>query len=325
MRSMLVLLLAATIGACGSPNNSRPVVNTSQSASAKGLLAMMAQQRKLERVRHELSVDGHSFALWEKSPPDPRGVVVLLHGRTWSSVPDFDLQVPGEQRSLMDSLAQAGYATFALDQRGYGETSRDASGWLSPKRAADDLAAVLRWVSSKTNKTPALLGWSYGSLVSQLCAQQHPELVSALVLYGYPRSVNSTYSPGPEPSVAPARTPTTAEGAAEDFIVKGATTPSTVAAFVEQALLSDPVRVDWRDRDQFGELDAAKVSVPTLLLHGEHDPYAPAAQQAEVFLRLANADKQWVILPGGDHAAHLEVTGPLFVRAVLGFLGRSGD
>ena len=42
------------------------------------------------------------------------------NGRTWSSVPDFDLQVPGESLSFMDGLNALGYAVYALDARGYG-------------------------------------------------------------------------------------------------------------------------------------------------------------------------------------------------------------
>jgi pimeloyl-ACP methyl ester carboxylesterase len=274
------------------------------------------------RVRHDIGIDGHQFALWEKSPPNPKGVLVLVHGRTWSSVPDFDLQVPGERRSLMDALASEGFATYAIDQRGYGETKRDHSGWLTPDRAAKDLAETLRWVRVKSGMRPSVLGWSYGSMVSHLCLQRNPELADNLILYGYPRGVDSTYTPGPAEGVAAPRNATTAEGAAEDFIAPGATSPATVKAFVAQALASDPIRVDWRERQQWAELDAAKIKNATLLMHGEQDPYAPVARQAAFFARIASPDKQWVVLPGGDHAAHLESTGPQFVHALVAFLDR---
>ncbi len=272
------------------------------------------------RVRHDLQVNEPTLTVWEKSPASPKGTIVLVHGRTWSSLPDFDLQVPGEERSLMDALAKSGYASFALDQRGYGATKRDQSGWLTPDQAADDLAAVLRWVKDRSGSSPALLGWSYGSLVSQLCTQRHPELVSALVLYGYPRGINSTYPIDAEGEPTPPRNATTAEGAAEDFIADGAASPAMVRAFVKKALAADPVRADWRHRDEFNALDPTKIVVPTLLMHGEEDPYAPVAKQAEVFAAIKSPDKAWVVLGGGDHAAHLETTGPLFVRTLLAFL-----
>ena len=138
-------------------------------------------------TRHNVDADGHPIALWEKSPPEARGAIVLLHGRTWSARPNFDLQVPGEDLSLMDGLVEAGYAAFAIDFRGYGQTPRDETGWLSPDRAAKDLKAVLEhiWLLTGRGPRPFILGWSRGSKVAQLTVQRWPELVSALVLFGY--------------------------------------------------------------------------------------------------------------------------------------------
>ena len=83
--------------------------------------------------------------------------MVLLHGRTWSARPNFDLQVPGENLSLMDGLVEAGYAAFAVDLRGYGQTPRDETGWLNPDRAAKDLKAVLERVRLLTEGTLSLI------------------------------------------------------------------------------------------------------------------------------------------------------------------------
>ncbi len=97
-----------------------------------------------------VEVEGHPMAVWEKLPDSPpTAVVLLLHGRTWSSIPDFDLQVPGEKLSLMDGLTAQGFAVYALDARGYGKTPRDDSGWLTPNRAEADVAAVLTWIGKR--------------------------------------------------------------------------------------------------------------------------------------------------------------------------------
>src|SRR5579862_1626914 len=61
--------------------------------------------------------DGHPLAVWARVPSAPRGAILLLHGRTWSSRPDFDLQVPGLQRSVLESLEARGFAAYALDAR----------------------------------------------------------------------------------------------------------------------------------------------------------------------------------------------------------------
>lgn len=274
-----------------------------------------------ERERHTVEADdGHPIAVWARVPPEPRGAIVLLHGRTWSGRPDFDLEVEGESLSTMRAFADAGVAAYALDLRGYGETPRDATGWNTPDRATSDLVSVLEWVRDRhEGNPPALLGWSLGSLTSQLAAQRRPELVSALVLYGYPRSPDRRYKAerdeGPPPAIA-----TTAKAAASDFITPGNISERAIEAFVEQALAADPVRADWHGSDQWNALDPDKVTVPTLVLHGAKDPYAPIANQAKLFSRLGTDDKAWTTIAGGDHAAHLEDAGPRFMAAVLSFI-----
>ncbi len=264
--------------------------------------------------------DGHALAVWAKVPAEPTGAIVLVHGRTWSARPDFDLQVAGESRSSMDSLAAAGLATYALDLRGYGETTRDDTGWNTPDRATDDLIAVLAWATERhRGQAPALLGWSLGSLTAQLAAQRRPELISSLILYGYPRSPDRRYTAEPS-GVAPAKADTTAESAASDFIIPGNISQAAIDAFVQQALAADPVRSDWNRSDQWNALNPSAITVPTLVLHGAKDPYAPLDNLAKLYQRLGAEDRAWVTLEGGDHAAHLEDAGPRFIDAVLDFV-----
>jgi alpha-beta hydrolase superfamily lysophospholipase len=89
--------------------------------------------------RFTVTADGHPLAVWGRVPANPRKSVLLVHGRTWSSRPDFDLQVPGLKRSVMQSFADRGIAAYAVDLRGYGETPRDATGFNTPNRAAADV------------------------------------------------------------------------------------------------------------------------------------------------------------------------------------------
>lgn len=274
-----------------------------------------------ERERLEVAADdGHMLAVWARVPKEPRGAVVLLHGRTWSARPDFDLQVEGEGPSTMEAFAEAGIAAYALDLRGYGDTPRDATGWNTPDRATADLVSVLEWVKSRhADQAPALLGWSLGSLTSQLAAQRRPELISALVLYGYPRDPDRRYKAERDEGPPPAKA-TTAKAAASDFIIPGNISQTAISAFVEQSLAADPIRSDWRGSDQWNALDPSKVTVPTLVLHGGADPYAPVPNLAKLVTRLGTKDRAWVTIAGGDHAAHLENVAPRFMDAVLSFL-----
>lgn len=284
-----------------------------------------------ELVEHRVTADdGHTLAVWSKVPQAPTRIILLIHGRTWSSLPDFDLQVPGgPKRSLMDALARHNIAAYAIDLRGYGKTARDETGFLTPDRAAADVVQTMQWIAKRHPDIgkPALFGWSLGSLVAQLAAQNQPELVGELVLYGYPRDprkAGRTNPKAPKPSTrSPARRPTTKAAAAEDFRLPKYVHRQTVEAFSEAAVAADPVRMDWRAMYQFGVLDPAKVTVPTLVIHGRHDPYAPPVNQARLIRMIANEDRRWVVVPHGDHAAHLEQAHDYFVDALVGFLTRS--
>ena len=290
------------------------------SLAAVLLLGLPVQAQRATLQHHTVEVDGHPLAVWEKSPASPRGTVVLIHGRTWSSLPDFDLQVPGEDLSLMDGLVAEGFSAYAVDLRGYGSTPRDETGWLTPDRAGRDMVGVLRWVAERTGDLPALFGWSYGSMVGQLTAQRAGKSMSALILFGYPVGPDTDFSGGgPDPDEPP-RIPTTAAAAASDFLIPGTISERAIDEYVRHSLEADPVRVDWRDQAAWSELDPSMVLVPTLLIQGEKDPYAPTDRQAAFFSRLGTADRTWVTIAGGDHAAHLETPRPNFIHAMVSFL-----
>ena len=280
-----------------------------------------------ELVRHTVESAGHPIAVWEKSPDSPRAIMLLVHGRTWSTLPDFDLQVEDEELSLMDGLVEANIATYGIDLRGYGATPRDDSGWHTPDQAVVDVVAVLRWLSEREPALakPYLFGWSYGSMVSQLVVQRHPDLVSGVVLFGYPVRPGGNRRPqvaAPQEGAEPARLINTAQAAASDFVTPGSISDRAVAAFVRAALANDPVRVDWRELTQWLALSAPAVTVPTLLLEGEFDPLALDDVHSQLFANLGTKDKTWAVIPGGDHAAFMETPRPYFLQMIQNFIFR---
>jgi pimeloyl-ACP methyl ester carboxylesterase len=271
--------------------------------------------------QHSVDSEGHPMAVWEKSAPDAVQAILLVHGRTWSSVPDFDLQVEGEELSLMDGLVEKGYAVYAVDLRGYGKTPRDDTGWVTPNQTAIDLANVISWISEQKNWEikPHLFGWSQGSTHAQMLAQRNPELISSLSLFGYWFDSDMVIPPDPEDHKQ-TRTETTAEAAASDFILPGTISQKAIDAYTKLALEYDPIRTDYKNMDQYNVLDPAKVVTPTLILQGEHDPIGPTDRQAKLYTRLGTAHKQWVTVPGGDHAAFMETPRQYFIDAFVNFL-----
>jgi len=287
------------------------------------LLASQAAVR--QPVKHDVVVDGHHFAVWQKRGAQPRAAILLLHGRTWSSLPNFDLQVAGEKRSFMDALADAGFDVFALDMRGYGATARDQTSWLTPDRAIADVLGVTAWLQQRMppgQRLPVyLFGLSRGAMIAAMAAQQRPEILAGVVLlgFGFDPDVQAAATSG---TARPERLQNTASSAESDFLTKDAYTPATVTAFARAALRADPVLVDWRDENQFNAFRPAQMQVPALLVHGARDPQAPVAIEQKLFTRFGTPDKWWVILPGADHAAHLEKSAVELVRAIASFARR---
>jgi alpha-beta hydrolase superfamily lysophospholipase len=272
--------------------------------------------------RFTVQSDGHPMAVWARRPANPRGVVVLVHGMTWSTRPDFDLQVPGLQRSVMSSLAAKGFAAYGVDLRGYGETPRDSSGWLTPRRSAADVTNVLVWVASQhpALPKPALVGWSRGAAISALVAQNAPTRLSALVLFGFVYDPATRFADVPVPA-KPGMQKNTPESAASDFVSPKVTPPAVVKAYVEQAMRADPIRVDLKGDSEFNALRPDRIHVPTLVLYGGHDVINDQ-DAGKFFAALGAAEKQVTVLPEGDHAALVEDTHDMWIAAVVNFLTR---
>ena len=271
--------------------------------------------------KHQVPVDGFDLTVWERSPRKPGAAILLVHGRTWSALPNFDLRGPGADRSIMAALAAAGFAAYAVDLRGYGSTPRDDTGWMTPPRAAADVIGVLDWIAARhphLARRPVLLGYSRGAHIALLVAQERTQALSRLVLFALP----PTHGIAPTaPASAPARRATTREAAAEDFITPGAASPEIIEAYVSQAVAANPVRADWRDEHLFA-FDAARLRTPTLFLYGANDPLLAGGSAVEFFSRAATPDRAFVVLPASDHAAHVENSQPAWLRAVMDFIDR---
>lgn len=279
-------------------------------------------------IKHEVQFNSHPFAVYEKREAQTANVIVLVHGRTISALPNFDLQVGPKNRSFMDALVASGFNVYAIDLRGFGNTPRDKSGWNTPKKAASDVTEFLKWVAKRypQNSKPSLFGYSLGSLVSHLVVQKSPELVSELILFGHPISYLNKIKPrspdDDQAAVKPLRKPNSVEWSSDGFISES-TTQAVIDAYVAACLKADPVLVDWDQTHQWRQLDPAKISTPTLLINGIHDPYAPVETLSPFFKQIKSADKSWVIIPKFGHNVHLEDGATRLVNGVVNFIRRN--
>jgi len=279
-------------------------------------------------IQHRVKINDHTFSVYEKRSDNPRNAIVLIHGRTISALPNFDLQLSSENVSLMDAFVAEGFSVYAIDLRGFGETRRDESDWNTPQKAAKDVGRFLNWVAARHPKDSklSLFGYSLGALHSQLVAQNNPKILSELILFGYPityisNKVNEVVSRGKE-HAKPPRKPNTVEWSADGFMTDH-TAKTTIDAYVAACLKYDPILVDWRDIGDWNQLDPLKLTVPTLLINGVYDPYAPADQLSAFFSGIKSTDKSWIIIPESGHNLHVENGAARLVASVVNFIRRN--
>lgn len=189
-------------------------------------------------------------------------------------------------------------------------TARDAHGWTTPNTCLSDVKAVIDMMAVEGIKKPPLIGWSQGALVAQMVAQEHPDSISHVVLYASifdPDAQNPPPAPGAPGLLSdpPPHIDNTMEGAMEDWTVPGIIDDETAQAYGDVAMRWDARKVSWNALNEFNMCDPAKITVPTLVIHGEKDVYTSMEKQFALFRGIANANKAWRIIPGCDHPVHL--------------------
>ncbi|MEB8346536.1 alpha/beta fold hydrolase [Flavobacteriaceae bacterium KMM 6898] len=308
-KQFLLVLLSIVILSCKTDN---------KNVETTGITSTIIKNTLLE---HTVLSEGHPMAVWEKKADSAKGLILFVHGRTWSGIPDFDLQVEGEDLSLMDGMIEQGYSTYAVDLRGYGGTPRDSTEWASPNIAANDILNVLNWISVENdNMKVHLFGWSMGSTLSLLATQKSAKAIASLTLFGYWQDLD--FKIPENPGIELKKSINTAENAASDFIIPGSISQKAIDTYVKMSLEHDPIRVDWRYENEYNHINPSLIDTPVLLLQGEFDPIAPTERQAKLFTRLKTADKSWIVISGGDHAAFMETPRKLFINSFTQFINR---
>jgi alpha-beta hydrolase superfamily lysophospholipase len=222
-------------------------------------------------------------------------------------------------------MIEKGYTTYAIDLRGYGDTPRDATEWATPNVASKDILNVLKWISDQHGGSKVhLFGWSMGSTLTLLATQQNPTDIASLTVFGYWQDLDVEI-PETASDVQLEKRINTAENAASDFIVPGSISQKAIDTYVKMALEHDPVRADWKNMSEYNNIDPSSITTPVLVLQGEFDPIGPTEKQAKLFTRLKTADKSWVVVSGGDHAAFMEAPREYFIHSFASFVDRFNE
>ena len=127
------------------------------------------------------SKDGMDVACYAWPVSEPRGSVVIAHGM-------------GEHAQRYDWVARelnaAGYAVYAKDHRGHGDTAHAKLGDMGEdgwNRTLDDIHLLVQDARTRCPGVPLiLLGHSMGSMLSQQYVTTFGQSIDALVLSGSP-------------------------------------------------------------------------------------------------------------------------------------------
>ena len=275
-------------------------------------------------------------------------VLLLIHGYSFPGSAAFDTN--HGNCSLMRYFADADWDTFALDLEGFGQSTRplvmDNLAAFPESKAPIRTDVTLRNVERVVDFISALrgveqvhlLGWSQGAtLEAPHYAIRHPEKVARLVLFA--PSYESTMSPEErEKSAAdseaekvfrsvPAVKRWAGLGTKEDFVKPGcfeANRDALLASDPKSGELGGAIRVPaGRSIDEdlaAPHFDAAKITVPTLVIRGDADTYATREDNQKLINALASTVKEYVEIPNAGHFLHFENVNMKFYEAVQNFL-----
>jgi pimeloyl-ACP methyl ester carboxylesterase len=143
-------------------------------------------------------------------------VVLFVHGATFPSTPDFDLQF--KDYSWADWMVNRGYAVYMFDKRNYGMSTREKA-MDQPAQAnkpvsrsylvVRDIGAVIDHIRQKHRvKKVTLIGWSWGAMTAGYYTSLHSEKVHKLVLFAPLYEYNDHTNLGPGSGLQNKRRPT---------------------------------------------------------------------------------------------------------------------
>ena len=219
----------------------------------------------------------------------------------------------------------------ALDLRGYGDST------LGPRQSTvDDYCADILRVAEKLGaKRLVLVGLSYGSWIATSFAMRHPEMLAGLVLSGGCTGMSEAGPDEREAFRVSREVPLNAGQVPADFapaVVKVLAGPDA-SGETRQTLYDSMAAIPaatYRDAlvcftNPLERFDFSKLTMPVLMMTGEHDRLAPPAEIRAVAGRIWDAaprpDVHFEVIPGAGHVCNVEKP-DLYNRPLLTFLGR---
>jgi pimeloyl-ACP methyl ester carboxylesterase len=261
-------------------------------------------------------------------------VLFLVHGSSLSARPSFDLDVPGQDYSMMSAFARYGFDVWTMDFESYGRSTR-TEGNSDIAEGVKDLKVATDLVMKETGQTKMhMFGESSGGLRAGAFAMAHPERVGRLVLAAF------TYTGQGSPTLndrakqlefyrTHSRRPRDREMIRSIFTRdKVGTADPAVAEVLADAEMpfgdSVPTGTYLDMTQSLPLVDPHKVHSPVLLVRGEYDGIATEEDLISFFTKLPNGDRELAIIPGMAHSVVLSYNREQSWQIVRSFLERPG-
>jgi pimeloyl-ACP methyl ester carboxylesterase len=214
----------------------------------------------------------------------------------------------------MEWFAARGFDTWCMDHEGYGRSDKSRPINCDIANGADDLAAGTKYILEKAGGQKLLVyGISSGALRAALFAQRHPERVARLALDAFVWTGKGSPTLAERRKKLPEFQSKNRRPIDRAFVRSiftrdhpGTADEATIEAFAAAILALDDSVPTGTYVDMCARLpvvDPAKITVPTIVMRGEHDGIAGFEDLLEFFTRLQNPDKQFAVMAGISHAS----------------------
>ena len=235
--------------------------------------------------------------------------VVFIHAATGSSRV-WEYQIP--------AFVARGYRVIAYDRRGFGRSAIDPTG-VQPGTGADDLQALLNHLRIDRFH---LVGTAAGAFVALDFAVSFPQRLRSLVVANSIGGVQDEDYLELGRRLRPPQFNALPPEIRELGPAYRAANPQGTERWVALEHMSrpegtPPLAQAMRNRLTFSLLEG--IRVPTLLLTGDADMYAPPAVLRLFVARIKGSES--VIVPEAGHSSYWEQP-EIFNRSVLGFIRR---
>ena len=263
---------------------------------------------RVEATYHEDHLAGAAGAkiFWRSwIPGDATAIVVIAHGGA---------EHGGRYRHVVERLVPEGYAVYAIDHRGHGQSDGRRAQIGRMAHVVADLDQLLSRANEAHPQLPLfLLGHSVGGCISVAYALAHQDRLTGLVLSGPVAAVEA--APLPLRVIAKAASVllpdagllrVEAEGVSRD--------PDEVAAYDADPLVYRgklPARTLQELADTIGRFDgeAQRITLPVLVQLGMEDRIVPPDGGLALFERLGSSDKTLEEYEGFFHEIYTEPPG----------------